>query len=272
MAHCCTRPTVEAMREIDDPAELAELFGRHRAIHAYGLADLESPFWEASRWFRRGDAAVGIVDLGEGVTTTYAISSADAAGSLVLVAELLDRIPAGTMITGPTGLAETIGRRCEIDDLGPHVKCVLVRPDLLPSADSVVSLSIDDFPAVAALHATDPGAAFVLPAMLADDTFVGIVDTADPQRLVAAAGTHVVSERYDIAAIGAVFVDPEARGRGLGAVVTAGACARLKGRVSTIGLNVDAANTSARRTYERIGFVDCLDYEEIVVGPSAPRR
>ena len=90
---------------VDDPADLEPIFERDREVHAYALADLESPIWERSEWHRRGDATVGIVDLGEGVTTVYAVSAADPGGSLALTVDLLDRIPAGTMITGPLGLA-----------------------------------------------------------------------------------------------------------------------------------------------------------------------
>ena len=265
MAHCCTRRTVGAMRHVEDPAELAELFGRDPEVHTYGLADLEPPFWDRSSWFRRGDAAVGIVPLGDDVTTVYAVSSADPAGALALTVDLLDRIPRGTMVTGPVGLAAAVGRRREIDDLGRHVKCVLRHPSRLPDVTGTVPLTTADFDRVRALHATDPGAAFLLESMLADDTHVGLGHPADPARLVAAAGTHVVSTTHGVAAIGAVFVEPAARGRGLGAVVTAAVCARLEGRVSTIGLNVDAANRAARRTYEKLGFVDCLDYEEVIV-------
>lgn len=253
------------MRVVDDPGELAELFGRHPEVHTYGLADLEEPFWGRSEWFRRGDAAVGIVDLGAGVTTVYAVSTADPAGSVALVVELLDHIPAGTMITGPVGLTDAIRPRAAIDDLGLHVKCALGDATRLPESVGTIPLGVDDFGRLAALHATDPGAAFVLESMLADGTFVGLPDPADPSRLVAAAGTHVLSPTYAIAAIGAVFVEPQARGNGHGATVTAAVCERLRGRVTTIGLNVEAGNVAARRTYARLGFVDCLEYEEIVV-------
>jgi GNAT superfamily N-acetyltransferase len=255
------------MRVVSEPAELAQLFGRDRAAHAYGLADLESPLWDRSTWFRRDDATAGIVALGDGITTVYAISPADPVGSLSLVVDLLDEIPPGSMITGPVGLAAAVGVAVPINDLGPHVKCVLEHPERLPSATAAQPLTVEDFARVAKLHATDPGAAFVLEPMMADGTFVGINHPDDPDRLVAAAGTHVLSSTYEIAAVGAVFVDPTARGQGLGAIVAAGVCGRLEGRVRTIGLNVDAGNSAARRTYERIGFVDCLEYEEVIVRP-----
>ena len=256
------------MRLVDHPTELAELFGRDRGVHAYGLADLEEPLWGRSRWFRRGDAVAGIVDLGKGISTVYAVSAADPDGSVALVVDLLDEIPPATMITAPLGLAAAVGARCEIDDLGVHVKCHLRRPAQAVDTAAIVPIATADFPRLAALHETAPGDAFVLESMLADDTFVGIEHPDEPGRLIAAAGTHTLSERYRIAAIGAVLVEPAFRGRGLGAVVTAGVIDRLVGRVDDIALNVEAANAPARRTYQRLGFVDLLEYEEIIVRPS----
>lgn len=253
------------MRPVDDPDELAALFGRDRAVHAYGLADLDEPYWSASRWYVDGDAAVGIVGLGAQMTTVYAVSTADSGGSLALVVDLLDRIPAGTMITGPVGLGAVVARHRAIDDLGPHVKYVYAGGGERPDTTRVVALRPADSERLAALHATAPGEAFMLDSMLDDDTFVAVEHPAEPTRLIAAAGTHVISERYRVAAVGGVLVDPGWRGRGLGGVVTAGVLERLVDRVDTIALNVDAANTVARRTYRRLGFRPVLTYEEVVI-------
>ncbi|MEL6893423.1 MAG: hypothetical protein AAFP84_17660, partial [Actinomycetota bacterium] len=46
---------------VDDPGELVAFFADDRAVHVYSLVDLEEPFWSASRWYRRGDAVVGVV-------------------------------------------------------------------------------------------------------------------------------------------------------------------------------------------------------------------
>ena len=85
----------------------------------------------------------------------------------------------------------------------------------------------------------------------------------DENGLVAAAGTHVVSEAFSIAAIGSVFTLPGSRGNGFATVLTAAVVQELRGRgIETIVLNVATENITAGRIYERLGFRDfCAFYE-----------
>ena len=73
-------------------------------------------------------------------------------------------------------------------------------------------------------------------------------------RLIAAAGTHLLSSAESVAAIGNVYTRRDQRGRGLGELVTYAVAleARTRG-FSTLVLNV-AQDGFAVRMYERIGF------------------
>ena len=249
------------MELVTEPASLAKLFLADRAVHIYGLADLEPPFWEASRWYRRGDAVVGLVSLpdGEG-TVVYAVSTAEPEGTLALVVDLLDEIPAGQLITGPVGLAEAITPHRTVAWSGPHLRYDLVdRSRLGAPSGQVVDLTSADLDELQALYDTEPGAAFFLPHMLSEDSFVGVRVGG---RLVSAAGTHVISADHAAAAIGAVYTHPDHRGQGFGAAVTAGVVHRIGDRVETIGLNVSETNAAARTVYERLGFSPVWRYEE----------
>ncbi len=254
-------------RIVDDPGELVALFSRDRPDHIYALADLEEPFWSASTWWRNGDAALGLVGLPEGQTIVYAVSTVDPAGTLALVAEVAAEIPA-TLVTGVTGIAsafEAAGRTI-VWQRGYH-RFHLVDRSTVPKLDPrVVELSTNDLDDVATLYATVPDAAFFLPSMLDEDTFVGV--RADSGDLIAIAGTHVLSQRHDVAAIGAVFTHPDHRGRGLGAAVTAGVVHRIGNRVSTIGLNCTDTNVAARRIYLGMGFAESLAYDECEIDPT----
>jgi predicted GNAT family acetyltransferase len=74
-------------------------------------------------------------------------------------------------------------------------------------------------------------------------------------RIVAAAGTHLVSDTHGVAAIGNVFTHPDLRGRGLGRAVTGAVLADLGSRgIRTVILNVSQSNAVAVRMYERLGF------------------
>lgn len=255
-------------RQVTDPDELASLFGRDRVVHVYGLADLDEPLWSRSTWWRRGDAVVGSVDLaGDGRHPAfYAVSTAAPEGTLDLLVELLPRIPPGAAGTGPLGLLAAVSPHRPVDDEGVRVK-MTVSPDALrpPPPDPAVELvTLDgrDADELVALHATDPGAAFLVTSMLDEGVHVGArVDG----RLVAAGGTHARSTRYGVAAIGGVLTDPAMRGRRLAAHVVVALTRRLHDAGDTVGLNVAEANTSARRLYERLGFTVVHRYEEVVL-------
>lgn len=246
---------------VDDPAPLVAHYCEDRAVHIYALADLEPPFWEPSRWYQRGDAVVGIVSLpgGEGAAV-YGVSTIDPEGALALLVDLLDELPPGQLITAPTGLAAAVTPHRGVAWSGPHLRYALRDRSCIGSRSAaLVDLGPDDLEELQDLYAVEPGAAFFLPHMLGDDTFVGVRKGGE---LVAAGGTHVLSVDHGVAAIGGVYTRPEHRGEGLGSMVTSGVVHRLGGRVATIGLNVAEGNNTARRVYERLGFESIWRYEE----------
>lgn len=267
-------PVPAGARIVDDPDELAAHFADRPEVHAYALGDLDEPYWSASRWFRRGDAVVGLVGLppGDGVAC-YAVSTLDPAGSLALVAEIAPFLPSGQPITGPVGLARGLAAVRPLRWHAPHLRYALIDRDALPARSvEVIDLSLDDLDALAALYTIEPGAGFFVPGMVVDGVFCGVrsVDGSDGSdgsdvRLVASAGTHVLSDRRGVAAIGAVYTAPPARGRGLGRGVTSAVAHRVIDRVPTVGLNVTVANAPARRIYDSIGFAPVHDYEEVVL-------
>ncbi|HYF45747.1 MAG TPA: GNAT family N-acetyltransferase [Acidimicrobiales bacterium] len=252
------------VRRVDDPDELAELYGRHREVHPYGLADLEEPLWGRSTWFRAGDAAVGVLDLGAGEPVLYAVA-ADADGdaaTLDLLDALAPDLPDHFVITGPVGVAERLAPGFEAEWVIPHVKMHLPDARRLPPADERVAWL--DRAAEARVvelrsHGEDASAFFVA-SLLDTGWYAGIPDDGDG--LAAVAGVHVISERHGVAAIGNVLTHPAHRRRGLARALMATLGRRLLDAVPTVGLNVGTANTGARRLYEDLGFVPLVTYEE----------
>lgn len=248
------------MRRVIGPDEIEGLFQRDRETHIYGLADLEEPYWSSSRWFRDGEAAVGIVSVGDDWVTAYAMSQLAPVATLGLLSAVQEQIPAGTWITGPTGMFQSVSRSRPTRDIGPHWRMILEGAPPCEGDPSVVAVTSADTEALLDLYASDPGSSFFLPAMLDRNPFLGVWEEG---KLVASAGTHVVSKPYGVAAVGAVITRPSHRGRGLGSLVTGELCALLHADYETIGLNVEKSNEAAIHVYERIGFRRAFEYEEI---------
>ncbi len=242
---------------VDRPSGLADLFQRDAGNHLYALGDLDEPCWSASTWWRRGDAAVGLVAIDPSVPlyTVYAVSSADPAGSLALLAGVAAGLPP-CWVTGPVGCSAALasaGR--DVGPALPHQRFQFegaVPAELPNGVEPLGPASLDE---VAALYEAHRGQAFFVPSMLHQDSFVGVRDRGS---LVAVAGTHVRS-RWG-AAIGGVLVAERHRGRGLGRLVTEGVMARLG--PSTIGLNCADDNVVAASIYAELGFRPTLSYEE----------
>jgi ribosomal protein S18 acetylase RimI-like enzyme len=257
---------------VSDPAPIRELYERDRPVHPYGLADLVQ-FWDVSRWWRDGDAAVGILDLpGSPVPVVYAVTARAVAASLDLLAALVPVLPDHFVITGPPGLTARLAPVYSARWSDAYQKMHLARPDRLPpEAPDIVDLGADDLPALERLYATDPDAGdFFHVGLVTAGRYVG--RWADGE-LLAAAGTHIVDPVSGVAAIGNVATRPDHRRRGLGQAVVGALCHRLLAEVRTVGLNVRDRTPGARALYSGLGFEVVAPYEEaelLRLGPPAP--
>jgi predicted GNAT family acetyltransferase len=109
------------------------------------------------------------------------------------------------------------------------------------------------------LYALRSGGAFT-PSQVVDGVFFGVEERG---RLIAAAGTHVLSETYSVAAVGNVFTQPDHRRQGYAQTTTSAVCAELLRRgIRTIVLNVAQSNAAAIRVYEKLGFKRYIPFNE----------
>ena len=127
---------------------------------------------------------------------------------------------------------------------------MVVGEQLAPAAGDaeVQPLTDADLPQVLALvELTKPG-----PFAPRTVDLGGYVGVFDGDRLVAMAGERMRLPGY--AEVSAVCTHPDARGRGLAAIVTRHVAAAIQERGETPFLHVATTNDGARRVYERLGF------------------
>jgi ribosomal protein S18 acetylase RimI-like enzyme len=84
-------------------------------------------------------------------------------------------------------------------------------------------------------------------------------------RLVAAAGTHVVSPEARLAVVGNVLTHVDYRGRGYATAVTGAVTAELLRWCDQVTLNVRADNPPALQAYRRLGYIEHIRFEERLV-------
>lgn len=84
-------------------------------------------------------------------------------------------------------------------------------------------------------------------------------------RLIAAAGTHVISPAARLGVVGNVFTHVDHRGRGYATAVTGAVTAELLRTCDEVVLNVRTDNPPALQAYRRLGYAELVRFEERLV-------
>jgi len=243
--------------DVDD-ADAYAAFATDRRWGGYAIADLDPPY--------RAHSRVAVARCGDEVAACLvlrhpAFASVVPHGPPEGLDALLERaaLPRRTYFLAREEHLPVLRRRFDLPAPAPMLRMAVDSETFRPAGTGADRLTPDDLPALLDLYAGYAGSAFQ-PDQLANGVFYGVRDGTS---LLAAAGTHVVSARFGIAAVGNVFTRPVVRGRSLGVAVAGAVVAELlAGPCRDAILNVGAANEHAARVYTRLGFqVHCRHYE-----------
>jgi GNAT superfamily N-acetyltransferase len=149
----------------------------------------------------------------------------------------------------------------------PMLRMVLPPASFRPVDGHCLRLGTEHAEQLVALYALGGGAVAFSPSQIAGGAFYGAFTEG---QLVAAAGTHLVSPAYGVAAVGNVFTHPDYRGLGYGSATTTAVVAELLALgIRDVVLNVAQENERAIHVYERLGFERHCPFLE---GPASTRR
>jgi GNAT superfamily N-acetyltransferase len=253
------------VQELRDRGRIRELLLPRVEYTAYALGQLEPGLFERTRWYAgRGDTGTGLVlhsrgGLGD---ATFVMGDPDA------VAGILSIHP-GTQHTYATCQpqhVEILHRTYRLATQQPMIRMAVDREAFRPSAAvQTIPLGGVDIRRVNSLYGTEGGPSYYIPEHIESGVYRGIVMDG---RLVAVAGTHVVSPQQRIAVVGNVFTHPGYRGRGLARACTSAVTEVLLQYCDDVVLTVDPKNVPAVRASERLGFVEKCQ----LVEASAARR
>jgi GNAT superfamily N-acetyltransferase len=258
---------VMPLMPLKDKAQIEAVLRKHAELHIYSLGDLDDFFWPRTTWYgwsRQGDVQdLVLIYAGPGLPTVVGIGEQPGVlGSRMR--EVIPLLPPRFYAHLSPGVEEAFRETHKLDSHGPHYKMALRDTSCVAAIDgsAAVRLTEQDLDELVRLYDQSYPGNWFDPQMLGTGQYFGL--RADG-RLVSAAGVHVYSEQYRVAAIGNVVTHPAYRNQGFGRRVTARLCRSLGETVEHIGLNVKADNDAGLACYRRLGFEIVAPYGEFTV-------
>ena len=254
------------IKKLANRSEILAYLNTDRLYAGYAVGDLEPGMFEQSKWAGAERAerleALTLLFCGLRPPALFLMGSARGLGAILEEVQYPERV----YLTCRSEHLSMTRDHYAWDEVMPMWRMALQPKRFQPSRGDCIRLSPAHHDLLTELYALGGGGAFDL-SQLQHGTFFGIPVR---DRLVAVAGTHLVSPTYAVAAVGNVFTHPDYRGRGYGTATTSAVVTELLAReIRDIILNVSQSNSSAIHIYEQLGF-EC--YCPFLEGPACARR
>ena len=236
---------------------IIETFLRKNAdLHILSLGDLDDYFWPATTWYalESSQECLAIVLLYHSLPVpTLLAFSENLPPMQELIRSLTHLLPRKFTAHLSPGLEDLFRNGYRISPYGEYSKMALRDRSLAAAVDcsQVVRLDFADLDELSAFYSLTYPDNWFDSRMLKTGKYLAIKKN---EKIVSAAGIHVYSERYRVAALGNIATFPDFRNQGFGTAVTARLCQELSENMDHIGLNVKTDNRAAISCYKRLGF------------------
>jgi GNAT superfamily N-acetyltransferase len=243
------------------PHEAIRFLLRDRIWSAYPLgyldpsSDIQSQIWISGET----GATSSLVMLSQLPQLVSIFASGDRLGISRLLGDL-PAAPASGVFSVMAGTLETLERHFYITTAYSMRRMRIAAQDFRPRRTATVSrLGIDDLDAVKRIYGmwTDN---HQLPSQLARGIYFGVYHGAE---LIAIAGTHCISKRYGVGAIGNVLTNSGYRNQGLASTTTTAVAEELFAMgCEEVILKVRQGNDMAYALYQSLGFTNHCSFVE----------
>jgi ribosomal protein S18 acetylase RimI-like enzyme len=245
-------------RSTTDRDVLRAFLEEDRLFAAYALCDLDDREFRRTRWGvasdQAGTAAVAVEYAG--LTPQPMFVMGTNAGIAAVLRDVIR--PRAAYVACRTEAVEAVETSYRVDPGPPMIRMWVDRSTFQPYPADVrrlLPVEINDLNRLYQL-----GFASWLPSSaITEGVYYGIRVGG---RLVAAAGTHVISPEARLAVVGNVLTSAESRGRGYAKAVTGAVTAELLRFCDQVVLNVRADNPPAIQAYRRLGYREHVRFEE----------
>ncbi len=241
-----------------DRVLLRAFLEQDRLRAAYAICDLDEREFGKTRWgIARVDGRLTAVVLEyAGVTPQPLFVMGDPRGVGAIVSDVVR--PRLVYLAADEEHLPELGRFYRIDDGPPMLRMWVDRESFRPVSGDALRLMPAEVGDLNRLYGL--GFTSWLPAdSIASGVYYGVRVRG---RLVAAAGTHVVSPFARLAAVGNVMTHPDHRGRGYAKLTTSAVTQELLATCDQVVLNVRSDNPPAIAAYRALGYRLHCRFEE----------
>lgn len=244
------------IEKLDDRRELQDFLVQDKLANAYLLGDLDPDYFPFCHWYgtRAPDGTLeSILCHYTGLSLPAVLAIGSEVGVETLLTNCSSELPDRFHFHVTRPHLETLREDYELDHTRQMRRMGLHRSrhDNAQDDRHVRRLDHGDTAAIMKLYEHYPDNLFE-PTQLETGYYFGV--DGDDGDLLSIAGVHVVSEDYDVAAIGNLVTHPEARGQGYATACTGRLLDELFEQVSLVALNVREDNSPAISVYTSFGF------------------
>lgn len=261
-----SRRSAVLARQTTDRDALRAFLAQDRLYAAYAICDLEDREFSRTRWGAAYDGdrmiAIGLEYTGPTPQPLFVMGQTDG-----IAAVLRDVIrPRAAYIAARHEMLPAIETHYRVDPGPQMVRMWVDRSHFKPYPATVQRLLPVEIGELNRLYQL--GFASWLPATaIADGVYYGMRVNG---RLIAAAGTHVISPTARLAVVGNVLTHMDYRGRGFATAVTGAVTAELLRTCDQVVLNVRADNPPAINAYRHLGYSEHARFEERLIHRLGP--
>ncbi len=246
---------------------LRRFLERDRLRAAYAICDLEEREFARSKWgiATRSTETVAVVLEYGGLTPQPLFVMGDGDAIAAILRDVIR--PRLVYLAADESLLPAVERVYRVDPGPQMVRMWVNRQMFKPVLGPAVRLSPVDIVDINRLYGL--GFSGWLPAeAIGHGVYYGVRVAG---RLIAAAGTHVISPEGKLAAVGNVMTHVDFRGRGFAKLTTSSVTQELLRTCDEVVLNVRADNPPAIAAYRALGYRDhCLFEERLAHRRGAP--
>ncbi len=245
-------------RATTDRALLRSFLERDRLYAAYAICDLEEREFARTRWgvAMEGDQVVALALEYSGATPQPVFLMGEQTGLEAILRDVIR--PRAAYLAALPETLPSVEQFYRVDPGPPMVRMWVDRTTFRPYPATVQRLLPSEIGDLNRLYQLG-FAAWLPSSAIAEGVYYGMRVNG---RLVAAAGTHVVSPTARLAVVGNVLTHVDFRGRGYATAVTGAVTADLLRTCDQVTLNVRSDNPPALQAYRRLGYVEHDRFEE----------